>query len=155
MGWEHYETVDPPPPPPNKKKIKTQVGSGLFVVYLLILHFKFQVSKSIKSSTSHVFGCFFRNNRNLHKGFLKRLHLFREIIMSLKTENINTSNQFTIRWDSTPKRKASRHFLNTHLQCLTLSPRQKVLLKKRALWRMLPCQNSIGCKHAIFSSCAL
>ena len=60
MGWEHYETVDPPPPSPNKKKIETQVGSGLFVVYLLILHFKFQVSKSIKSSTSHVFGCFFR-----------------------------------------------------------------------------------------------
>ena len=46
MGWEHhmYQTADPP-------KIEPQVGKGLFRAHLLILHFKFQFSKSIKSST--------------------------------------------------------------------------------------------------------
>ena len=41
-------TVDSP-------KIVLQVGSGLFGVHPLILHFKFQFSKSIKSSTGHIF----------------------------------------------------------------------------------------------------
>ena len=48
MGWTHYQTVAP-----HKKK--TQVGSGLFGICLLILHFKFQFSKPIKSSTFHLF----------------------------------------------------------------------------------------------------
>ena len=48
MGWEHYRTVDP-------SKTEPQVGRGLFSVYVLILHFKFQFSKSIKSSTFHIF----------------------------------------------------------------------------------------------------
>ena len=48
MGWEHYETVDP-----LKKEL--QVGRGLFGVRLLILPLKFQFSKSIKSSTFHIF----------------------------------------------------------------------------------------------------
>ena len=48
MGWEHYQTVDPP-------KKEPQVCRGLFGVRLLILHFKFQFSKSIKSSTFHIF----------------------------------------------------------------------------------------------------
>ena len=48
MGWEHYRTVDP-------TKTEPQVGRGLFGVHLLILHFKFQFSKSIKSSTFHIF----------------------------------------------------------------------------------------------------
>ena len=55
MGWKHYQTVDPRPPPPSKKKIEPQVGRGLFGVRLLILHFKFQFFKSIKSSTFHIF----------------------------------------------------------------------------------------------------
>ena len=41
MGWEHYQTVDP-------LKGEPQVGRGLSDVRLLILHFKFQFSKSIK-----------------------------------------------------------------------------------------------------------
>ena len=45
MGWEHYHTVDPLEKEPQ----------GLFGVRLLILHFKFQFSKSMKSSTFHIF----------------------------------------------------------------------------------------------------
>ena len=48
MGWKHYQTVDHP-------KREPQVGSGLFGIHLLILHFKFQFCKSIKSSTFHIF----------------------------------------------------------------------------------------------------
>ena len=57
QGWKHYQTFEPPPPPPEKEKEKKkpQVGRGLFGVHLLILHFKFQFSKSIKSSTFHIF----------------------------------------------------------------------------------------------------
>ena len=47
MGWKHYQTVDHP-------KREPQVGSGLFGIRLLILHFKFQFSKSIQSSTFHI-----------------------------------------------------------------------------------------------------
>ena len=46
MGWEHYQTIDPLEKEP-------QVCRGLFGVRLLILHFKFQFSKSIKSPTFH------------------------------------------------------------------------------------------------------
>ena len=48
MGWKRYQTVD-------HAKCEPQVGSGLFGIRLLILHFKFQFSKSIKSSTFHLF----------------------------------------------------------------------------------------------------
>ena len=48
MGWEHYQTVDP-------LKKEPQVRRGLFGVCLLILHFKFQFSKSIKPSTFRIF----------------------------------------------------------------------------------------------------
>ena len=48
MDWKHYQTVDPLQKEP-------QVGRGLFGIRLLILHFKFQFSKSIKSSTFHIF----------------------------------------------------------------------------------------------------
>ena len=48
MGLKHYQTVDHP-------KREPQVGRGLFGVHLLILQFKFQFSKSIKSSTFHIF----------------------------------------------------------------------------------------------------
>ena len=46
MGWKHYQTVDHP-------KREPQAGSGLFGIRLLILHFKFQFTKSIQSSTFH------------------------------------------------------------------------------------------------------
>ena len=55
MGWRHYQTVDPFPPPQKKNKRESQVGRGLFDVHLLIPHFKFQFSKSVKSSTFHIF----------------------------------------------------------------------------------------------------
>ena len=48
MGWKHYQTIDP-------RKREPQVTRGLFGIRLLILHFKFQFSKSIKSSTLHIF----------------------------------------------------------------------------------------------------
>ena len=48
IGWEHYQTVDP-------LKREPQVGRGLSGIHLLILHFKFQFAKSIKSSTFHIF----------------------------------------------------------------------------------------------------
>ena len=48
MGWKHYQTLDP-------RKREPQVARGLFGIRLLILHFKFQFSKSIKSSTFHIF----------------------------------------------------------------------------------------------------
>ena len=48
MGWKHYQTVDPP-------KREPQVGRGLFGIRPLILHFKLQFSKSIKSSTFLIF----------------------------------------------------------------------------------------------------
>ena len=48
MDWKHYQTVDP-----LQKEL--QVGRGLFGIRLLILHFRFQFSKSIKSSTFHIF----------------------------------------------------------------------------------------------------
>ena len=47
MGWKHYQTVDPLQKEP-------QVGRGLFGIRLLILHFKFQFTKSIKSSTFQI-----------------------------------------------------------------------------------------------------
>ena len=47
MGWKHYQTVDHP-------KWEPQVGSGLFGIRLLILHFKFQFTKSIKSTAIHI-----------------------------------------------------------------------------------------------------
>ena len=57
MGWKHYQTVYPPPPPTHQKKKKErdrepQVGRGLFGVHL---HFNFQFSKSIKSTTFDIF----------------------------------------------------------------------------------------------------
>ena len=48
MDWKHYQTVDPLQKEP-------QVGRGLFGIRVLILHFKFQFSKSVKSSTFHIF----------------------------------------------------------------------------------------------------
>ena len=48
MDWKHYQTVDPLQKEP-------QVGRGLFGICVLILHFKFQFSKSVKSSTFHIF----------------------------------------------------------------------------------------------------
>ena len=48
MGWKHYQTVD-------HRKREPQVGSGLFGIRLLILHFKSQFTKSIKSSKFHIF----------------------------------------------------------------------------------------------------
>ena len=47
MGWKHCQTVDHP-------KREPQVGSGLFGIRLLILHFKFHSPKSMKSSTFHI-----------------------------------------------------------------------------------------------------
>ena len=48
MDWKHYQTVDPLQKEP-------QVGRGLFGIRVLVLHFKFQFSKSVKSSTFHIF----------------------------------------------------------------------------------------------------
>ena len=48
MDWKHYKTVDP-------LQKESQVGRGLFGIRVLILHFKFQFSKSVKSSTFHIF----------------------------------------------------------------------------------------------------
>ena len=48
MGWKHYQTVDP-------RKREPLVARGLFGIRLLIVHLKFQFSKSIKSSTFHIF----------------------------------------------------------------------------------------------------
>ena len=48
MDWKRYQTVNPLQKEP-------QVGRGLFGIRLLIFHFKFQFSKSIKSSTFHIF----------------------------------------------------------------------------------------------------
>ena len=47
-NWKHYQAVDPLQKEP-------QVRRGLFGIRLLILHFKFQFSKSIRSSTFHIF----------------------------------------------------------------------------------------------------
>ena len=71
MGWEHYQTVDPLQKEPQVRRglfgqprsqdlypglgVKVLRTRLLFGVRLLILHFKFQFSKSIKSSTFHVF----------------------------------------------------------------------------------------------------
>ena len=52
MGWKHYQTVD-------SRKREPQVARGLFGIRLLILHFKFQFSKSIKSSYSPQFNLSF------------------------------------------------------------------------------------------------
>ena len=50
LKWieKHYQTLDHPEREPL-------VGSGLFGIRLLILHVKLQFSKSIKSSTFHIF----------------------------------------------------------------------------------------------------
>ena len=48
MGWEYYQTVDPLEKEPRVRR-------GLFGVRLLILHFKFQFFKSIKSSNFLIF----------------------------------------------------------------------------------------------------
>ena len=46
MGWGHYQTVDPSKESPRLVED---------CVHLVILHFKFQFSKSIKSSTFYIF----------------------------------------------------------------------------------------------------
>ena len=61
MGWKHYQTVDP-------HKREPQVASRLFGVHRLILHFKFQFSKSTKSSTFHIF--FMQFNLSFQKKYL-------------------------------------------------------------------------------------
>ena len=48
MDWKHFQTGGP-------TKIETQAGRGLLSIHLPILHFKFQFSKYIKSSTFHIF----------------------------------------------------------------------------------------------------
>ena len=48
MGWKHFQTVDHP-------KWEPQVSRGLFDAHLLILHFKFQFPKFIKSLTFYIF----------------------------------------------------------------------------------------------------
>ena len=48
IGLKHYQTVGP-------LQKESQVGRGLFGIRVLILHFKFQFSKSVKSSTFHIF----------------------------------------------------------------------------------------------------
>ena len=70
MGWKHYQTVD-------HLKREPQVGMGLFSVHLLILHFKFQFSKFIKSSTFHIF-------INLTYPFRKTISLFQNAPKSPK-----------------------------------------------------------------------
>ena len=66
MRWKHYQTVHPIPPlhPPQKKEARA--GGGLFGDHLLILHFKFRLSKSIKSSTVHIYPV--RKNLSFPKG---------------------------------------------------------------------------------------
>ena len=48
MGWKHYQKVYHP-------KCEPEVDRGLFGIRLLVLHFKFQFFKSIKSSTFPIF----------------------------------------------------------------------------------------------------
>ena len=48
LGWKQHQTVDPP-------KESPRLVGGLFGIRLLLLHFKFQFSKSIKSSAFHIF----------------------------------------------------------------------------------------------------
>ena len=48
MGWKHFQTGNP-------TKIEPQISRGLLSIHVLILHFKFQFSKYVKSSTFHVF----------------------------------------------------------------------------------------------------
>ena len=79
MGWKHYQTVDHP-------KRAPQVGRGLFGIRLLILHFKFQFSKSIKSSTFHIF-------LNLTRYRLRKKNLFPKMP---KTTQIFRQNRQTV-----------------------------------------------------------
>ena len=51
VGNTTRQLSSPPPPTPTKKG----VGRGLFGVCLQIVYFNFQFSKSIKSSTFHIF----------------------------------------------------------------------------------------------------
>ena len=48
IGLKQYQTVD-------RLQKESEVGRGLFGIRILILHFKFQFSKSVKSSTFHIF----------------------------------------------------------------------------------------------------
>ena len=48
LGWKQHQTVDPPEESPRLVGV-------LFGIRILILHFKFQFSKSIKSSAFHIF----------------------------------------------------------------------------------------------------
>ena len=57
---------------------KTQVSRGLFGVHLLILHFEFQFSKSIKSSSFHIF-------LNLTYPLRKKISLSKTLKITQKT----------------------------------------------------------------------
>ena len=48
IGWKHYTTQ-------FTHQKRAPVGRGLFGVHLLIIHVKFQFSKTIKSSAFHNF----------------------------------------------------------------------------------------------------
>ena len=75
MGWKHYQTVDHP-------KREPQVGRGLFGIRLLILHLKFQFSKSVKSSTFYMF-------LNLTYPLLEKKYFFPKITQKF-TQNRQT-----------------------------------------------------------------
>ena len=66
MGWKHY-----------------QVGSGLFGIRLLLLHLKFQFSKSIKSSTFHI-------SHRFNLSFEKKIFLSKNAHMNIYTKPPNS-----------------------------------------------------------------
>ena len=83
MAWEHYKTVDP-------LKREPQIGRRLFCVHLLILHFKFQFSKSIKSSVN--ISCFPQFNLSFQKNsqkLPKNLHKIAERRLMKQTERFS------------------------------------------------------------------
>ena len=68
MGWKYYQTIDP-------RTTQPQVARGMFAIPLLILHFKFQFSKSVKSSTFHIFlNLTYALRKNLFPKMPKNLH---------------------------------------------------------------------------------
>ena len=80
MDWKHYQTVDP-------LQKESQVGRGLFGIRLLILHFKFQFSKSIKSSSFQIFlnlTCTLRKNISFpkHPKITQKLTQNRQIVVN-------------------------------------------------------------------------
>ena len=126
---------------------KHQAGRGLFGIRLLILHFKFQFSKSIKSLTFHIFLTLtypLRQNISFPKCLKSPKNLHQTVVNEVSIEI-----QRRLKRERDIGRKAVLSDVNTAFTC---TPALSSLLSPSAFRRLSPETNFvvIGCKVSRF-----